>query len=498
MRTARFRARGAAHDAGPVRSGLRDAPAAGALAAGGARQHLDASQAPVYTEQDVIRETRTSREFEAITGETQRRLGRVLSNEELKILLSVYRYLGLPGEVISILVNYCIQRQRSRGISRMPSLRSIEKEAYYWADHGIDTMEQAAVYMQNQLLRQSQLGKIRELFGITGRRLTTGEENYILTWLSWGFGEQEIGLAYEKTCMATGGLKWPYCNSILRSWHEQGFTTLSQIESGDRAPAKPPAAGKYSRGVQHHDDTLSDLQIAAIDRMLNEKVIDHGVFRAIDAAGEARLQSEKKSRTSSPPAPASRRSMKSSRVWVRSIGSCAGPPRTCSPRRSAGRATPAAMQQLKKGQSASSRSGIGSYRPRDWAGRSDQSSRSARSAAERAMWARSAANASSELCRQEQKKGADESVRRRELLKSSALTSIPDQYDAKIAAASARSSCATYRAWRRTTRRASRRTASRWLRRTGWERRSCPPVWRASSRSGVFVSYAPVGSCLPP
>ena len=227
-----------------------------------ARTHLDASQAPVYTEQDVIRETRTSREFEAITGETQRRLGRVLSNEELKILLSIYRYLGLPGEVISILVNYCIQRQRSRGIARMPSLRSIEKEAYYWADHGIDTMEQAAVYMQNQLLRQ--------LFGISGRRLTPGEENYILTWLSWGFGEKEIGLAYEKTCLATGGLKWPYCNSILRSWHEQGFTTLSQIEAGDRAPVKP-AAGKYSRGVQQHNDALSDLQIAAIDRMLNEK-----------------------------------------------------------------------------------------------------------------------------------------------------------------------------------------------------------------------------------
>ena len=152
----------------------------------------------------------------------------------------------------------------------MPSLRSIEKEAYYWADHGIDTMEQAAVYMQNQLLRQSQLGKIRELFGITGRRLTTGEENYILTWLSWGFGEKEIGLAYEKTCMATGGLKWPYCNSILRSWHEQGFTTLSQIESGDRAPAKP-AAGRPGYGVQRHHDELSALERAAVDRLLNDK-----------------------------------------------------------------------------------------------------------------------------------------------------------------------------------------------------------------------------------
>ena len=236
-----------------------------------ARTHLDASQAPVYTEQDVIRETRTSREVEAITGETQRRLGRVLSNEELKILLSIYRYLGLPSEVISILVNYCIQRQRSRGISRMPSLRSIEKEAYYWADHGIDTMEQAAVYMQNQLLRQSQLGKLRELFGISGRRLTPGEENYILSVLSWGFGDQEIGLAYETTCRATGGLKWPYCNSILRSWHEQGFTTLSQIESGDRAPQRSYAGAKLSQGVQQHNDTLSDFQLAAIDRMLNNK-----------------------------------------------------------------------------------------------------------------------------------------------------------------------------------------------------------------------------------
>lgn len=231
---------------------------------------LDASQAPVYTEQDVIRETRTDRDFEALTGETQRRLGRVLNNEELKILLGIYRYLGLGADVISILVNYCIQRQRSRGITRAPSLRSIEKEAYYWADHGIDTMEQAAVYMQNQLVRQSQLGKLRELLGLTDRRLTGSEEHYLLTWLGWGFGEKEIGLAYEKTCLATGGLKWAYCNSILRSWHEQGFTTLQQIEAGDRAPAKP-TAGKFNHGVQQHNDALGALQLAAIDRMLQEE-----------------------------------------------------------------------------------------------------------------------------------------------------------------------------------------------------------------------------------
>ena len=42
----------------------------------------------------------------------------VLSTEELKILLSVYRYLGLPPEVISILINYCIQKNRARANPR--------------------------------------------------------------------------------------------------------------------------------------------------------------------------------------------------------------------------------------------------------------------------------------------------------------------------------------------------------------------------------------------
>ena len=201
--------------------------------------------------------------------EPQRRLGRLLSTEEIKILLSVYRYLGLPPEVISILINYCIQRSRTRGQTRMPSIRSIEKEAYRWADLGIDTMEEAAVYMQSQLQMQANIGKIQSLLGIEGRKLTAGEEKLIAAWLSWGFGEREIRLAYEKTCMNTGGLKWPYLNSILKSWHEQGLTTLERIEAGDRPPEKPAhSAAKPGYNVQHHDDALSDIQRAAIRRML--------------------------------------------------------------------------------------------------------------------------------------------------------------------------------------------------------------------------------------
>ena len=68
-------------------------------------KHLAPAEAPSYTEQDVTREYRTNPEFPSMVGEAQRRLGRLLSTEEIKILLSVYRYLGLPPEVISILIN---------------------------------------------------------------------------------------------------------------------------------------------------------------------------------------------------------------------------------------------------------------------------------------------------------------------------------------------------------------------------------------------------------
>ena len=233
-------------------------------------RRLESEQPPVYTEEDLAHEYTANPEFSMMVGETQRRLGRVLTTDELKILLSMYRYLGLSPEVISMLVNYCIQRARSRGAGRMPSIRTVEKEAYRWADAGIDTMEEAAAYVQAQAVRSCKIGKIQQLLGLSDRKLTAGEEKLITLWLDWGFGEDAVRLAYEKTCMNTGGLKWQYLSSILKSWHEQGLLSVRQIEQGD----KPPAARdrkQRSAGVQHHNDELDELEQAAVARLLREE-----------------------------------------------------------------------------------------------------------------------------------------------------------------------------------------------------------------------------------
>ncbi len=212
---------------------------------------------PSYTEQDVMQSLQREPSFRALYGEVQRRLGRSLTTEELKVLLSFVRYLGLPEDVICVLVSFCQDRARQRGSLRNPSLRTIEKEAYAWAEQGIDTMEAAAAFIHSQNVYYSRLSSLLRLLQIKGRSLTPGEEKYARQWLDMGFDDQVLALAYEKTCMNTGGLSWAYMHKILTRWREAGLRTADEVRN-------QKAAGKNSSRSLDSDEQ------AAIARMLQE------------------------------------------------------------------------------------------------------------------------------------------------------------------------------------------------------------------------------------
>ena len=189
---------------------------------------------PDYTERDVVQAVDTDNSFRALYGEVQRLLGRALNIEELKILLGFVRYLNMPGEVIQMLICYCKDRARRRGSSRNPSLRTIEKEAYAWAERGIDSIEEASAFIQSQNVRASRLSQLMNALQIRGRNLTPAEERYAQSWLEMGFDNEAIAMAYERTCLNTGGLNWAYMNKILQRWHGQGLHTAQAVQAGDK------------------------------------------------------------------------------------------------------------------------------------------------------------------------------------------------------------------------------------------------------------------------
>ena len=215
---------------------------------------------PAYSERDVISAMDGDRDFKALYGEIQQRLGRTLNTEELKIILGFVRYLNLPPDVISVLVCYCKERARQKGSLRNPSLRTIEKEAYAWAERGIDTVEEAAAFIQRENMRNSRMGKLLQLLQIRGRTLTPGEEKLATSWLEMGFSDEVLLLAYEKTCLNTGNFNWRYMNTILTRWHEGNLQTVEQIKNGDKKPSTPKGAS----------GTLGEAELAAIQKALQE------------------------------------------------------------------------------------------------------------------------------------------------------------------------------------------------------------------------------------
>lgn len=221
---------------------------------------------PVYTDADLNRALRSAK-FKNLVGEAQRMLGRTVSTEELKTLLGFSEYLRLPTDVIGLLLSYCVERNRRRGV-RPPSMHTIEKEAYRWADENIDTLETASFYVQSQLQVHTRIQQLRLRMQIDHRRLTASEEQYLTSWIQMGFPDQSIDIAYTRTCENTGGLRWAYMNSILKSWHEKNLHTPQEIAAGDAAPAQQP--GRKNAAYQRHGDKLTPLAQKAVQDALAE------------------------------------------------------------------------------------------------------------------------------------------------------------------------------------------------------------------------------------
>lgn len=235
---------------------------AGLFAAGAEEKSTPppAEELPEYTTRDIITRCAESGEFKAIIEETQRIMGHSLTGADLKLLFGVYDHLRLPAEVILMLINHCVEEAKSRsGPSGLPSMRSIEKEAYVWFNREILTLERAEEYLRQKRRRTSETGDIKQILQINGRNLSATERKYVESWLDMGFTPDAIAIAYDRTVVKTGSLAWRYMNSILLSWHEKGLHTARDVEEGDsRTGSKTalPSAGQSGPENSRDDSEL--------------------------------------------------------------------------------------------------------------------------------------------------------------------------------------------------------------------------------------------------
>ena len=189
------------------------------------------------------RQLEESADFRRLTAEVERKLGKRLTTADLSALLGLYDYLGLPSDVIYLLVCHCAERTAGRfGPGRRPTLRQIEREGYAWARRGIDTQAAAVEYLRDYGRKREAVPAYMRALRLGDRLPVREEEKFLLQWLEWGFPPEAAALAYEKTVLKCHEFKWSYCNGILRRWHEAGLHTVDEIEARDKRPQQPPVA----------------------------------------------------------------------------------------------------------------------------------------------------------------------------------------------------------------------------------------------------------------
>lgn len=216
---------------------------------------LPAEQPPQYTQEDVMRRMEGDEAFAQLLREVERRLG-PLSTASLKILLELNEYLGLPCDVIYLLVNDCIACKEERfGAGRRPTMREIEKEGYAWARRELFSVQAVDEFLKKEQRRRRLYPDYMAALQMPARTPSPGEEKYIKSWLEMGFPPETVAIAYDKTVLKCHEFKWPYCNGILKKWHEKNLHTPQEVQSetaatGQAAEKKMP--GKNAWMKQYH------------------------------------------------------------------------------------------------------------------------------------------------------------------------------------------------------------------------------------------------------
>lgn len=210
---------------------------------------------PNYSSQDISSELSTEgSSFKPLLEEVEHLLGRKCSLADTRILLELYDHLAMPPEVLLLITARQIEETELRlGPGRRPRVSEIKAMAYRWKRLGVDTLEAAEERLQRMNYLRSQEGGLLEAVGITNRMAVDAEQRYLHQWTEWGFGPEAVRLAYDRVILRKGAMNWPYCNGILRRWHEKGAHTPAEIQAAER-PGKapktaPPPADRNRDGV---------------------------------------------------------------------------------------------------------------------------------------------------------------------------------------------------------------------------------------------------------
>lgn len=149
-------------------------------------QPQEPAQEPVaYTTEEVRRALEEDGEFRMLTDQTQNLLGKRLNTTDLKSLMNLYSAVGLPADVIFLLVSHCVEPHGAalRPGRRRRSTRS-RRRATTGRSRACSIRRAPRRTCASTRRCQSKLAAYMQVLRLGDRRPIPAEEKYITGWMN--------------------------------------------------------------------------------------------------------------------------------------------------------------------------------------------------------------------------------------------------------------------------------------------------------------------------
>ena len=205
-----------------------------------------AAELPTYSidELNALMERRQS--LRSMIEEAQQIMGKLFNTYEISVLLGMADYLELDEDYILLLLAHCVRIEKK-------GMRTIERYAISLIDRGITSAEALEEQVQIIEAQHTLEGKVRAIFGLKSRSLTSKEQKLIAAWAGFGYGEEIIRRAYEITVDSIHQPSMQYTNAILERWHAAGLKTPEEIEKALEAERAEKDAGSSGSDFKTFD-----------------------------------------------------------------------------------------------------------------------------------------------------------------------------------------------------------------------------------------------------
>lgn len=179
--------------------------------------------------------------------EAQKAMGKMFNKNEVGKLIGIVDQLGFEEEAVLAILSYCVRLDKK-------SISYAEKIAITFHDQDISTAEQVHAQIDYLERCNSNIEKIRSLYGFGGRALTTTEKKYFTAWTEeYGFDFEIVKFAYEITVDTITNPAPRYTAKILQTWYENGLKSLADVKAfvDAQREQKKQYASVTSRGTQN-------------------------------------------------------------------------------------------------------------------------------------------------------------------------------------------------------------------------------------------------------